>query len=140
MQDITSFIQHHWILNAGLFVVLFLLIMLEFIKLKRSATRLSPTQVIQFINHQNAVIVDIRSPEIFASGHIVGALSIPFSDFENKLKKIEKLKVQPIILVCATGAESLRAATTLEKRGFNVHILNGGIRNWRAADMPLVKE
>ncbi len=141
MQDIGLFMQHHPALIAALAVVLVLLVILEFIKIKRGANRLTPAQTVQWMNHNNAAIIDIRNYEAFSTGHIVGAISLPLADLTNteKLKKIEKFKNQPIVLVCAAGMETPRAATTLAQQGFNVQVLAGGIRAWRDAGMPLVK-
>jgi len=140
MQDIMLFIVHHRILSLSLVSVVILLIILEFIKLKSSATRLTPAEVTELLNHQNAVIVDIRSAAQFKEGHIVGSLSLPMAELEQKVKKLEKFKSQPMIIVCASGLESPRAAVLLGKQGFNIRILGSGMRAWREAAMPLVKE
>jgi rhodanese-related sulfurtransferase len=121
MQEILEFIKHHTLLNTALFGVLFALILLE------------------LINHSNASVIDLRPASAFTEGHVIGALSVPHSELVNKSKKIEKLKVQPLILVCANGVDSVRAAVTLGKQGFDVRVLDGGIRAWRDAEMPLVK-
>lgn len=139
MQDFLQFIQQHWALSAALVVVLVLLIIVEFIKLKCGAIRISPAQAIQLINRENAMVVDIRSPEAFVTGHIVDAISLPYPELEKKYKKLEKFKSQPIVITCATGLESPRAAELLMKYGFKTHVLNGGIRGWKDAEMPLVK-
>jgi rhodanese-related sulfurtransferase len=139
MQDIMPFIQHHLLLNIALVVILFILMVIEFIKQKRSAASASPAQVTQLINRVNANVVDIRSTTLFAEGHIIGALSVPIAELTEGSKKLEKLRAQPLVIVCATGLESTRAADLLMKQGFDVRILAGGLRAWREADMPLVK-
>jgi rhodanese-related sulfurtransferase len=139
MQDILQFIQHHLMLSAALALILVVLIALEFIKIKRGARSLTPSQVVQMMNRQNTPVIDLRSFDTFLLGHIVGAVSIPMSELEAKLKKIEKFKLQPIVLVCGTGIESGRAAATLIKHGFHPQILSGGMQAWRDAEMPVVK-
>lgn len=139
MQDILVFAQQHSTLSAALIAVLVLLTILEFIKSKNSAHRLTPARATQMINHQNATLLDIRTKDAFTAGHIVDAISIPLAELENKYKKLEKSKAQPIIIVCETGLESARAATLLAKHGFTTHILAGGIRSWKDAEMPVVK-
>jgi rhodanese-related sulfurtransferase len=114
---------------------------LEFAAQKRGNLKLSPLQLVQLMNRNNAVVIDIRQAPLFAEGHIIDAISMPAEDIENKLKKIEKYKSKPVVLTCLTGNESPRTAAVLAKNGFeNIHVLNGGIRAWRDADMPLVKE
>lgn len=140
MQNILAFTHNHGLLVLALVGVLFTLIILEFIKQKRSATRLSPTQVTQMINHSNACILDIRTPEAYAAGHIIGAISIPLKDLSERYRKLEKFKSQPIVIVCANGIESSKAATLLAPQGFQIYLLAGGLRAWNEADMPLVKD
>ena len=140
MQDFLSFIQQHWLPSTAIVIVFILLILVEYIRGKRGAQRVSAAELTRLINRQNAVVVDLRNKEAFLNGHIVGALSIPLSELE-KSKKLDKFKSEPIVLVCAAGLESPKAATILAKNGKNnTFILAGGIRSWRDADMPLVKD
>ncbi len=140
MQDILSFIQNHWMLGIALVIIFVLLLAIEWIRNKQGARRISPVEATQLINRQEAVLVDLRPADAFKTGHIVGAISIPFAELENKSKKLEKYKSKPIILVCAAGLESARATSILMKIGLSAFILAGGIRGWRDADMPLVKD
>jgi rhodanese-related sulfurtransferase len=139
MQDISLFIHHHSMLSLALAAVLALLIIVELMRMKRNTNQISPTAATTLINHQNAVVVDLRNTDAFVKGHIVDAISLPFKDINDKYKKIEKFKSQPIVLVCSTGIESPRAETLLTQKGFNVFILAGGIRAWQTADLPLIK-
>jgi rhodanese-related sulfurtransferase len=139
MQDIFLFLQHHWALSTVLIIVLILLMLLEIIRQNRGSTRLSPAQAVQLINHKNAVVVDIRNTDSFANGHIVEAISVSPKELEDKQKKFEKFKSQPIILACATGNESLKTYALLQSKGFDVYMLTGGMRAWKEAGMPTVK-
>lgn len=139
MQDVLAFLQLHWVLSLTLIITLALLIIIEYVKQKKGAIRVNPAQLTQLINHKNAVIIDVRDTNAFQSGHIVGAISIPLKNFEEKLKKIEKFKTQPIVLVCGSGTESARGVASLQKEGFTVYLLEGGINAWKTAEMPLVK-
>jgi rhodanese-related sulfurtransferase len=139
MQEILTFIHHHIVLNIALLAVLFALILLEFINQKRSAEQVSPTKLIQLMNHSNATVVDVRTKVGFADGHIIGALSIPMDEFNEKLTKLDKLRANPIILVCTNGIDSAKAADILTKQHYNARILTGGMKAWREAEMPVVK-
>ncbi len=139
MQDFVVFIGHHSTLVMALVLVLGLLFILEFIKLKRGANKVTPSAAVHLMNHDKAAVVDIRNREAYLAGHIVNSISLPLNELNDKIKKIEKFKLQPILLVCATGNESSRAANQLMSQGFQVQVLSGGINAWRAADMPLVK-
>jgi rhodanese-related sulfurtransferase len=140
MQDIELFIHHHLALCLVMAIVLFALIIVEYINQRRSPSQLSVIQTTQMINRNDAKIVDIRSGETFSNGHIIGAVSLPFSELKEKINKLQKFKSQPIVIVCASGVESHRAAAVLKAEGYNTRILSGGIRSWMEADLPLVKD
>lgn len=140
MQDLGVFLQNHWILSLALGAVLVLLVIVEFIKAKQTSSRLNPQNAVTLINHQNAIVVDIRNTEAFANGHIVGSISLPLRELEENSKKLEKFRQQPLIIVCATGQESARAALLLQKKGFQVQLLNGGLRAWQLASLPIIKD
>lgn len=139
MRDIVIFMQHHLALSLALIVVLVFLFFIELARLKKNATTLSPAEVTRLINRQNAVVIDVRNSDSFATGHIVDAISIPHQELSDKQQKIEKYKDQPLILVCNAGIESARSATQLKERGYHVYVLGGGIQAWRRAELPLVK-
>jgi rhodanese-related sulfurtransferase len=140
MQDIVLFVQHHWALNLILAIVVLALIIVEFINQKTSPRQLSPGQTTLLINHGNAAIADLRSTDVYKNGHIINSISLPLPELKEKTGKLQKFKSQPIVLVCASGVESLRASQILLTQGFDVRILAGGIRAWIDADMPLVKD
>lgn len=140
MQNILVFIENHWMLSLAFIAVFLLIVIVEFIRARQGALQISPHEAIRLMNHQNAVVIDLRSKDTFATGHIVNATSIPFGELESKIKKLEKYKTQPIILVCANGLESRAAASLLQKHHITTHVLAGGLKGWRDADMPLTKE
>ncbi len=140
MQDILLFLSHHSLLTMGIIVVFILLLITEFLRAKQGSFRLTPSQAAQLINHQNAVVIDLRPLDAYRSGHIIDAISIPARDIQANTKKLEKFKNKPLLLVCPTGIESQKVAAALLKQGYTVYILAGGIRAWNEADMPLIKE
>ena len=84
-------------------------------------------------------MLDIRSPEAFAKGHIVNARNIPLDDLDANQEKINKLASKPILAVCDAGMSSTRAVNTLRKSGLeSVYGLKGGIAAWTEASLPLV--
>lgn len=101
---------------------------------------ISPTQAVQMINREKAVVVDVCSPEEFASGHLVGAKNVPVDQIDARLAQVAKNKSTPLVLVCASGVRSRRAAAAAKKMGYeNVHTLAGGMGAWRSANLPLKK-
>lgn len=140
MQDFITFLSNHPMLTLAAIILLILLMIIEFIRAKRSGGNISPLQVTQMINHDNAVLIDLRPNDVYRNGHIIDALSMTMKDVTENTKKIEKFKSRPIIIVCQTGTESQKIAALLLKRGYNAHALAGGMRAWSEAQMPLVKE
>lgn len=72
------------------------------------------------------VIIDVRTPEEFAAGHIDGAINIPVDQIGTGIQTIKELKKSsPILVYCRSGRRSSVAQSTLEKQGYT-RILNGG--------------
>lgn len=103
-------------------------------------TGLSPAAAVQWINRDKAVVVDVCEAEEFAGGHVVGSRNLPLGDLESKLGGMVKNKASPLILVCQTGARSARAVLIARKLGYEkAQSLNGGLKAWKGADLPLEK-
>ncbi len=103
--------------------------------------RLSPSDATRLINHEDAVIVDVRPDAEFGQGHILNAVHIPEAKLSDQLGKLRKYKQRPIITTCRTGQLSMRASNVLRKNGFeNVYNLAGGLAAWEGANLPLTKK
>ena len=101
---------------------------------------ISPTQAVLLINREKAHIIDVRSPEEFATGHLIGAKNMGMDVLESNLGKTINDKKRPLILVCASGIRSQRAQKIATKLGFeNAHSLSGGLKIWQEANLPLEK-
>ena len=100
----------------------------------------NPTQAVQLINREKAVVVDVCGPDEYAAGHVVGAKNLPLGDLEAKLPGMVKNKATPVVLVCASGMRSRRAVAVARKLGYeNAHSLSGGLAAWRSASLPIEK-
>jgi phage shock protein E len=73
---------------------------------------------------QGAIILDVRSKEEYAGGHIKGSVNIPVNALANNLSKL-KDKNSPIITCCASGMRSGMATNLLKSNGFT-QVYNGG--------------
>jgi rhodanese-related sulfurtransferase len=103
-------------------------------------TGLSPTQATLLINREDAKIIDVRSADEYAAGHLPESQNIPQDQLEARASEIGSPKDTPLIVVCQTGARSASASRQLEKLGFaRVNNLAGGIGGWRAAGLPVRK-
>lgn len=94
----------------------------------------------QMINHQDALVLDVREQAEYAQAHILNSRGLPLSQLEARVGDIDKFKDKPVIVYCATGNRSSTAAATLRKRGFsNVVNLSGGFVAWQQAGLPVQK-
>lgn len=93
----------------------------------------------QLINHQNAVVLDVREDSEFYAGHIPHSVHVPLGQLA-KHAELEKYKSRPIIAICRSGMRSGHACRLLRKNGFEqVYNLEGGITAWQKANMPMEK-
>ena len=105
-----------------------------------SKAGLSPTQATLLINREDAKVIDVRSADEYATGHLPESQNIPLDQLEARASEIGNLKDTPLIVVCQTGMRSAGASKRLEKLGFTrVNNLAGGIGGWRAAGLPVRK-
>lgn len=93
----------------------------------------------RLINHQNAVVLDVREDSEFYAGHIPHSVHVPLGQLA-KHAELEKYKNRPVIAICRSGMRSGRACGVLRKNGFEqVYNLAGGITAWERANMPMEK-
>jgi rhodanese-related sulfurtransferase len=105
-----------------------------------ASSGLSPTEAVNMINREKAVVIDVCETAEFAAGHLGSAKNIPLGQLEEKLPSAVKNKALPLILVCQSGARSGRAVTVAKKLGYdNVQSLSGGLGAWRSASLPIEK-
>jgi rhodanese-related sulfurtransferase len=83
------------------------------------------------------VVIDVCEPTEYAAGHVGGARSVPLGSLDGS-KDLPSNKTLPLIVVCASGVRSQRAVATLRKLGFEkAQSLNGGLKAWREANLPV---
>lgn len=81
------------------------------------------------------VIVDVRTPEEFADGHIEGAIVIPVSELVDRLDELAP--EDDLLIYCRTGNRSTTAMTILTANGFTqLFHMHEGITEWVAAGYP----
>lgn len=102
--------------------------------------RASALQVTQIINRGKSTVVDVRTAEEFAAGHLRDAKNIPLADLGTRIGELEKSKGRAVVVVCQTGARSDKAVRQLAAAGFDdVVSLDGGLTAWQAAGLPVAK-
>ena len=76
-----------------------------------------------------AVVLDVRTPEEYAGGHLPGAVNVPVQELERRLPDVEALvggdKARPIVVYCGSGNRDGKAKRALEAAGHS-RVVNGG--------------
>lgn len=79
--------------------------------------------------YRKAQLIDVREPNEFDNGHILGARNIPMTQMKMRLQEIRPDK--PVYLYCQSGMRSGRAAQLLYKKGYkDLSHLQGGFKKW----------
>lgn len=93
------------------------------------------------IKADSVQLVDVRTPQEYAQGHIDGALNINVQsdDFQRMVEK-ELSKDSTILVYCRSGRRSMDAAEILTKLGYKVVNLKGGINEWKENGLPVTTE
>jgi rhodanese-related sulfurtransferase len=98
----------------------------------------TPQQVheLQVKKDPSLLVIDVRSPEEFAAGHVPGAVNIPHDLVASRLAEIPKDK--EVVLYCRSGRRSGLAAETLEANGYkDLRLMQGDMPGWEKAGLPV---
>jgi len=140
MKQFGTFVINHWVLFVALLAVgaMFLMNVLKgrFLGFKE----IKPAEVVQLLNHKDAIVVDVREDTDYSAGHILNAINIPLGVLEQRVNELEKFHSKPVIISCRTGQQSARAGMIMQRQGFtDVYKLAGGMMAWQSASMPVTK-
>ncbi len=135
-----QFVINNWYLFLAIVVIAYLLLAGPVMQAVRGIKTLTVAQAVRLMNQEGALVLDVREPDEFRSGHIPNAINIPVGTLPGRLKEIEKYKDKAILLNCRTSQRSARAALMLRKQGYTTaHILGGGILAWQKENLPTEK-
>lgn len=88
-------------------------------------------QALDLIENEQALIIDVRTPEEYAERHVAGALNIPLSVIEDEISNHVATKDQAMVLYCRSGNRSNQARVALEDIGYTKVYDLGAIGNWK---------
>jgi rhodanese-related sulfurtransferase len=91
-------------------------------------------------NGEKLTIVDLRTPELFAKGHIPGAINLKFEELDKNLDKLSKDTTTVVYCYDIVCHLSARAALELAKKGYKVRELVGGYDSWTERDLKVEGE
>lgn len=86
------------------------------------------------------VVLDVRTPQEFAEGHVPGAINIPHDQVETRLAELAGARDKDLVVYCRSGRRAALAEETLRKNGFTrLQHLEGDMAAWAAANRPTEK-
>lgn len=139
MEHLSEYIANHpWLFS--LTVLAAVLVLVFEVKSRRDAVgAISPQDLIRLQN-QGALLIDLRQPPAFASGHISGAKRMDSSDILVAKDNLKKYKEKPIVVYCESGSTGAAAVRVLIGQGFTrAFNLRGGLNLWRSENLPVVQ-
>ena len=136
MDKFILFLIEHYFYSVPLLVVVILLIRSNAVK---GGKKITPQDLVSLTNQDAAKLIDLRSANEFADGHITGSINIPYADIEDRLHEIKLQEGKSLVLICDSGSQSANAGEVLNKSGYqNTVILSGGIGAWKLDNLPLI--
>lgn len=104
-----------------------------------SIPQISADEVKQALDEKKAIaLLDVRTPQEYASARIKNSINLPVDEVVNKIKKVMPDKSQTIYVYCLSGSRSSHAVAQMTELGYkNVFSLSSGLLAWRAKKYPL---
>ena len=138
LNQILEFIGNHLFLTG---TFLFLAIAFFINESRQGGAKVSPSELVGLVNRNDASVLDLRDLKDYNLGHIAGSKSFPASSFDARVGELEGLKKKTLVLVCKMGQHSGPLGKKLKALGFeDIRRLAGGIAEWTASNLPLVKK
>lgn len=139
IHQISEFFTNHLLLVMAFFAILAMLIGGELRRRFSNVREITPGEATRMLNHENAIMVDMRSDKEYRDGHIVNAIHTPAVK-DGTSGKLEKYRDRSLIVYCRNGQQSAKLSGQLSKQGFtSVYNLKGGVLAWQQAELPLSK-
>jgi rhodanese-related sulfurtransferase len=139
MQQLLDFIAHHPYLAGAAVVGAVLVLVFEARERLHAFAALSAQQAVRLMN-QGALVIDLRSKELYDAGHIGDARNVPVRELESQADSLKKWRDKSVITYCDSGVDGASAARTLMKLGFTkVFNLQGGLGAWLKDNLPVAR-
>ena len=137
ISQLTEFVTNHTLLVMAFVAILVMLVSGEIQQRISGVREIGPADATRMLNHDNAIMVDMRDSKDYHEGHIVNALHVSAGN-EDSTVKLEKYRNRPLIVYCQRGQRSTALCNKLRKQGFeSVYNLKGGVLGWQKAELPL---
>jgi rhodanese-related sulfurtransferase len=90
------------------------------------------------LQQSGAVLLDVRTPEEFETGHAPKARNIPLDQLPARAREIPTGR--QVLAICQSGGRSARATALLREKGYDVLDVRGGMSVWQRADLPVERK
>jgi len=127
-----------WSVMVVLGILVAVSVIIQACRSPQRTTDASQTQLLEWMEQKSALcILDVRTADEYASGHIPGAINISHQDISAHIKELTAYKEKNIVVYCQSGRRARIAQNVLAKAGFpNVYHLRGDMTAWRKAGRP----
>jgi len=139
MERLLQYVGNHPVLAGAAVLVAIAAVVMELRARASSFMAIGPQDAIRLMN-QNALVLDLRPAEAFASGHLAGARNLPPDQLPQAGETLKKYKEKPVVVYDDSGSQSGPVARKLAEQGFTKAVnLRGGLAAWRAENLPLTR-
>jgi rhodanese-related sulfurtransferase len=138
-QQLIEFAGNHRLLVLALLAIIVMLIASEIQQRLSRVKQVSPAEATRLLNHENAIMIDMRTDKDYRDGHIANALNVPTGNADIPAT-LNKYRERAVVVYCQRGNRSIAFCNKLSKQGFaSVYNLKGGVLAWQKAELPLTK-
>lgn len=106
----------------------------------RQYQKLTASEAADLIKNISPIILDVRTPQEYSSGHLENSILIPVQELQQRYTELLKFREEHIFVYCATGNRSTVASKILIDHGFtHIHNLRYGVYDWAQKGYPIVR-
>jgi rhodanese-related sulfurtransferase len=103
---------------------------------RQKTAQVKPPEAVE-MQRRGAVLLDVREDDEWDAGHVPGAVHLPLG---RVAEVVHRFRGEEVLTLCRSGARSGLAAKALAAGGVNVHNVQGGMRSWLQAGLPVVRD
>ena len=137
MDRVLQYVNHNRWLAFATLALMAVVAVYEMLLRRETLSSVSPQELIRLMN-QGALVLDLRSPEQYQSGHLNGARQMNSEQILKAADTLKRHKEKPVVVYDDSGSLGSAAVRQLTAQGFTkVFALRGGLAAWRADNLPV---
>jgi rhodanese-related sulfurtransferase len=139
MERLIEYTNHHPWLTGALVLIAIVVIVYEMRAHSETKASVSPQDMVRLMN-QGALLIDLRPPDQYTSGHVGGARQMTGEQILKAAETLKKYKDKIVVVYDDTGSLGASAVRQLASQGFTKAFnLRGGLAAWRTENLPLTR-